>query len=54
MDMVFHFKTADLDLVPESTEATLTGATLAGDLIEGTDKVSIVPKGQAKGHHKET
>ena len=48
-DMLFHFKTQDLDLTPESTEATLTGKTL-DELdeidIEGMDTVNIVPKGK--------
>ena len=43
MDMLFFFKMQDLDLVAGSTEATLTGATLIGWPIEGTDTVNIVP-----------
>jgi len=44
MDMLFFFKTQDLELVAGSTEATLTGATLIGWPIQGTDTVNIVPK----------
>jgi len=44
LDILFHFKTQDLvDLDENSTEATLTGETNSGDVIEGTDKVWIVP-----------
>jgi hypothetical protein len=44
LDMLFHFKTQDLDLVKDSTEAALTGETTDGTLIEGWDTVKIVPK----------
>jgi len=44
MDMLFFFKTQDLGLTAASTEATLTGATVGGQPIEGTDTVNIVPK----------
>jgi len=44
MDMLFHFKTQELNLDEDSTEAILTGATLDGTSIEGTDTVNIVPK----------
>ena len=44
MDMLFFFKTQDLDLVAGNTEATLSGATLIGWPIQGTDTVNIVPK----------
>lgn len=43
MDMLFHFRTKDLDLTRTSTEATLTGTTYAGPVIQGTDTVNIVP-----------
>jgi len=43
-DMLFHFKTQELDLTKESTVATLTGETQDGISIEGTDTVNIVPK----------
>jgi hypothetical protein len=44
MDMLFHFKTQELNLVSGSTEATLTGYTTWGNPITGTDSVKIVPK----------
>ncbi|GAB4531875.1 MAG: hypothetical protein Kow0063_11710 [Anaerolineae bacterium] len=44
MDMLFHFKTQELGLDAGSTEATLTGDTVDGQQIEGTDSVNIVPK----------
>jgi len=44
MDMLFFFKTQGLGLTAASTEATLTGATVGGQPIEGTDTVNIVPK----------
>jgi len=43
-DMLFHFKTQELELEEDSTEATLTGKTLGGIDIKGTDTVNIVPK----------
>jgi len=43
LDMLFHFKTQNLDLTEESTGATLTGTTYAGWDIQGTDTVNIVP-----------
>ena len=42
-DLVFHFKTQELDLVKGDTEATLTGMTTGGTPISGTDSVRIVP-----------
>ena len=48
LDMLFHFKTQDLNLDESSTEATLTGKTYGGVQIEGTDAVNIVPKGKKK------
>ena len=42
MDMLFYFRTEDLDLTEESTEATLTGTTDDGRVIQGTDTVNIV------------
>ena len=50
-DMMFHFKTQELDLTKESTEATLEGETIDEIQIKGTDSVNIVPKG--KGYDKE-
>jgi hypothetical protein len=43
LDIVFHFKTQEMDLDENSTEATLTGQTDSGDDISGTDDVRIVP-----------
>ena len=44
MDMLFHFKTQDMEELKESsTEATLTGTTFGGENIELTDEVRIVP-----------
>ena len=47
-DLLLHFRTQDLDLDENSTEATLTGETTDGMPIEGTDSVNIVPKGKGK------
>lgn len=45
MDMLFHFRTQELELDKGSTEATLTGVeTTYGNPISGTDSVNIVPK----------
>ncbi len=44
LDMLFHFKTQELNLDEDSTEATLTGETNDGTPIQGTDTVNIVPK----------
>ena len=44
LDMLFHFKTEDLDIDADSIEAMLTGATLDETPIEGTDSVKIVGK----------
>ena len=43
-DLLLHFKTQELNLAEDSTEATLTGETLDGVQIEGTDTVNIVPE----------
>ncbi len=45
-DMLFHFKTQELNLDENSTEATLTlmGQTLDGNAIQGTDDVRIVQR----------
>lgn len=43
LDLLFHFKTQELDLNEDSTEATLTGRTYEDDEITGTDDVRIVP-----------
>jgi hypothetical protein len=42
-DMLFHFRTQELNLTPDSTEAMLTGVTYDGVSIFGTDEVRIVP-----------
>jgi hypothetical protein len=42
-DMVFHFKTQELKLDENSTEAELTGQTYDEVHISGTDEVRIVP-----------
>jgi hypothetical protein len=49
-DMLFHFKTQELNLDQDSTEATLTGQTTEGILIEGSDQVQIMPA--KKQQHK--
>lgn len=47
LDMLFHFKTQDLEELDEdSTDATLTGQTTGGIPIAGADTVNIVPKGK--------
>ena len=44
-DMLFHFKTQELiNLDQDSTDATLTGKTTDGKVIQGTDEVRIVPR----------
>jgi len=45
-DMLFHFRTQELNLDETSTKATLTGETKDGQKISGTDKVRIVPFGK--------
>jgi hypothetical protein len=52
VDMLFHFRTQELNLDDGSSEACLTGETDAGRPISGCDNVNIVPKGPAKGHNK--
>ena len=42
-DIIFHFRTHELGLGPNSTEATLTAQLLTGEEISGTDEVRIVP-----------
>jgi parallel beta-helix repeat protein len=44
VDLLFHFKTQELELDEDSTEATLTGETYGGNSIEGIDIVNIIPK----------
>jgi hypothetical protein len=48
LDLLLHFKTQDLDLDENNTEATLTGKTYDNIPIQGTDSVNIVPKGKGK------
>jgi len=48
MDVVVHFKTQDLDLNENSTEATLTGYTVSREAIRGVDAVRIVPPSEKK------
>lgn len=43
MDLLFHFKTQELNLTESSSEAMLTGYTFGGLYIQGTDTVNIVP-----------
>ena len=42
MDLLFHFKTQELEIDEDSTEATLTGETHGGNPVQGTDTVNIV------------
>ena len=42
-DLIFHFKTQELDLDENGTLATLKGQTFDGMDIVGTDTVNIVP-----------
>ena len=49
-DMLLHFKTQELNLTKDSTEAALKGETIGGIPITGTDSVIIVPK--CKWHSK--
>ena len=44
IDMVLHFKTQDTGIQAGDTEAALTGATVGGQLFEGTDSVQTVGK----------
>ena len=43
LDLLFHFKTQELNLDMNSTEATLIGETFDGMPIQGMDTVKIVP-----------
>jgi hypothetical protein len=43
MDLLFQFKTQELNLDESSTEAMLTGSTFDGLQVEGSDTVNIVP-----------
>jgi hypothetical protein len=52
VDMLFHFKTQELALDENSTEAVLTGQTNGGDDITGTDEVRIVPPKPPKSKQK--
>ena len=44
-DLLLHYKKQELDLIKDSTEATVECETLEGIWITGTDSVNIVPKG---------
>ncbi len=46
VDLLCHFRTQELNLDVESTEAVLTGTTYNGMEIKGVDSVRIVPTGQ--------
>jgi hypothetical protein len=43
IDLLFHFRTQDLQLTSSSTEATLTGETAAGIAFQGTGLIHVVP-----------
>ena len=43
LDMILHFRTQEVGLMESDTEATITGKTMDGISIHGTDSVSIVP-----------
>lgn len=43
LDVLFHFRTQDLVLSVDSSEAELTGSTCDGQPIRGTDAIRIVP-----------
>ncbi|MFC1603690.1 hypothetical protein ACFL5F_01560 [Planctomycetota bacterium] len=47
-DMMFHFRTQELDLDPSSTEATLEAELLTGVMVSWTDEVRIVPSKKSK------
>lgn len=44
IDIILHFKTQEVGLSAEDTEATLTGQTFDGQRIKGTDAVRIAPR----------
>ncbi len=44
LDVVLHFKTSELNLASDSTEACLYGMTLSGQRFQGCDSVQIVGK----------
>jgi hypothetical protein len=43
VDLVLHFKTQDLQLAPNVTEAVLLGETFSGQGIRGTDSIRLLP-----------
>jgi hypothetical protein len=45
-DLVFHFKTPELDLDENSETAELTGYLMSGEFFWGTDAVRIMPRGK--------
>lgn len=52
LDMVLKIATQDLDLAQDSTQAALTGETIDGFQIIGSDSVRIVPPQRNKGKGK--
>ena len=47
-DMILHFRTQELDLDQDSTEATLTAHLLTQAIVSGTDEVRIVSSKKSK------
>ena len=52
LDRLFHFRTQDLVLDADSTEASLLGTTYDGSNIVGIDSVNIVPQDSKKAPQK--
>ena len=55
LDMILHFRTQEVGLTKDDTETNLTGETMNGINIRGTDSVRIVPsenKGSSHGKAK--
>jgi hypothetical protein len=44
MDLIFHFRTQNTDIMCGATAASLMGSTLSGQLIKGTDSVNTVAR----------
>jgi len=42
MDLILHFNTQSTGIVCGNTSASLTGETLGGQMIEGTDSIRTV------------
>ncbi len=51
-DMMFHFRTQELDLDQDSTEATLTAQINDGTIVSGTDEVRIISSKKSKKSKK--